>query len=67
MSEEIHGLNFVFDELIEFALVDCTQSVEAGTADDLFFEPLEQTWPFFTSDEDVELVYCANWIEELLE
>lgn len=60
MSKEIHGLHFVFDELIEFALVDSSQSVEAGTTDDLFFEPFEQARSFFASDEDVELVNCAN-------
>jgi hypothetical protein len=60
MIKEIHGLDFVFDKLIKFALMDCTQSIEAGTADDLFFEPLEKAGPFFTSDEDVELVNCAN-------
>ena len=67
MGWEIHGLNFIFDELIEFALVHCPQPVETGTAYDLFLEPLEQTRPFFAPDEDVELVDCADWVEELFE
>ena len=54
------------NEVIEFPLVDASQSIEAGTADDFFLEPFAEVGALFVPNQDVDLVDCAEGEQKFL-
>lgn len=67
MGGGVHGLHLGGDEVVEAALVDEAQAVEAGTADDFLLEPFQQIRPFFCPDQNVNLVNAAQRVQKLLQ
>lgn len=54
------------NELIEFPLVDTSQSIKAGTADYLLLESFAEVGALFVPNQDVDLVDCAEGVQEFL-
>ncbi len=59
-------MNFAFDEIVEFGFVDVSESVEAGTADYLFFESLVEIGSFFGSDQDINAIDFIKGVKKFL-